>query len=51
MKNIGFILTEEEVKALYDYFYKKAGYISYEFDYLIILLIKRLDNHLKEEKK
>ena len=40
-----FELSEEEIKALYDYFYK-AGYVSYEFHPLIILLIKKLANHI-----
>ena len=40
------ILTREEVEALYDYFLKRAGYISYEFNPLIILLIRKLANHI-----
>lgn len=36
------ILSDEEVKALYEYFLKRAGYVSYEFDPLIIKLIEKL---------
>ena len=39
-------LTEEEVEALYQYFCR-AGYVSYEYDPLVILLIRKLDDHLK----
>jgi hypothetical protein len=45
-----FIIENEEVKALYDYFNKRAGYISREFDPLIILLIDKLYDYLEEEK-
>ncbi len=47
MKELYFPLTEEEAKALYDYFLKRAGYVSAEFDPLILLLIRKLHNFLE----
>lgn len=44
------ILTEEEIDALYEYFLKRTGYVSYEFDPLVILLIRKLDTHIKERE-
>jgi hypothetical protein len=41
-------LSEEEVIALYDYFIKRAGYISYEFDMSVLELIKRLRQHIED---
>lgn len=46
-----FTLTQEEVIALYDYFMKRAGYISYEFDPFIIVLIRRLCKEVEKDKK
>ena len=43
MSNSNFLLNGDEAWALYDYFMKRAGYVSYEFDPLIIELIKKLD--------
>lgn len=40
-------LTEEEIEALYKFFMRN-GYISYEHDPLVILLIKKLDLYLQE---
>lgn len=42
-----FTLTHEEVIALYEYFIKRAGYISYEFDPLMIALIRRLNKEIE----
>lgn len=41
------LTEEEEIEALYNYF-MRAGYVSYEFDPLVILLIKKLDTYLTE---
>jgi hypothetical protein len=46
-----FTLTTDEVKALYDYFIKRAGYISYEFDLPMIVLIKRLNQYIEDNKE
>lgn len=40
-------LTEEETEALYKFFMRN-GYISYEHDPLVILLIRKLHDHLEE---
>lgn len=42
--NEPFTLTKEEIIALKEYFYKRAGYISAEFDEVVLQVIKRLDN-------
>ena len=39
-----FKLNKREVEALLDYFYKRAGYISAEFDPMVLNIIKRMDN-------
>ena len=39
LKNMPFTLTDKEVEALYSYFILRAGYISYEHDAFIIVLI------------
>jgi hypothetical protein len=38
-----FTLNRKEVEALREYFLKRAGYISYEFDPIIHDIIKRLN--------
>lgn len=43
-----FTLTDAEVEALYEYFLKRAGYISNEFDPFIHVLIKRLAQYIEE---
>jgi hypothetical protein len=48
MNEKSFTLTNEEVEALYDYFMKRARYVSYEFDPYIILLIKKLAAYIEE---
>jgi len=44
-----FILTDHEVEALYLYFYSAAGYVSYEHHPFIIVLIKRLREHVDKK--
>ena len=51
MPEIPFTLTDAEVKALYEYFMKRAGYISYEFDYPLITLINRLSRYIYGNNK
>jgi len=41
----GIVVNENEIKSLIDYFYKRAGYISPEFDQEVLNFIKRLDNY------
>lgn len=41
----GLFLSEDEIKALIDYFYQRAGYISPEFDPMVIAFTKRLDDY------
>lgn len=48
---VSFNLTDQETKALYDYFINRAGYVSYEFDPLIIILIRRLRDYLEGPKE
>lgn len=43
-----FCLSDEEAKAIYSFFLK-CGYISYEFDMPVILLIRRLAEYLEEK--
>ncbi len=48
-----FELTEEEFKALYNYFLFRAGYVSPEFDLPIWELFRRMEKYNKlinEEK-
>lgn len=44
------ILSNEEIKALLEYFYKRAGYISHEFDPIVIEIIRRMENYVKENE-
>jgi hypothetical protein len=47
-------LTDEEAEALYDYFLKRAGYISFEHDLVVHNIIKKLEVYLynlEEEKQ
>lgn len=46
-----FILMDKEVELLYDFFIKRAGYVSHEFDPFIHVLNKRLSRHIEEIKK
>lgn len=46
-----FELTQEEVVALLDYFVKRAGYISHEFDSPVHEIIKRLNNFIMRTEK
>lgn len=41
-------LTQEEAKALYDYFINRAGYVSYEFDPIVLVLIRKLRDFLEK---
>ena len=44
-----FVLSTEEVRALYEWIYSgRVGYISYEFDYAVIQLIRRMSKWLEE---
>jgi len=43
-----FFLTIEESRALADYFLKRAGYISNEFDEPVLCIIRKLDEFLKD---
>jgi hypothetical protein len=45
-----FSLSEDDVKALYDYFIKRAGYISYEMDLPVIKLIRALNEYLEADE-
>ena len=49
MDKHSFELTEEEAKELYDHFMERAGYVSYEFDFFIIKLIRKLREYLQEK--
>lgn len=42
-----FVLSKQEVQALHDYFYHRAGWISPEFDSIVNDIIKRIDKWLK----
>jgi len=44
------VLTQEEAIALNDYFLKRAGYVSHEFDQTVIDFNKRLDRYVEEIK-
>lgn len=44
-----FLITEQEVKALYDYFLNRAGYISYDFDIKIIWLIRKMSKYIENK--
>ncbi len=46
-----FFLTEAEVKALDDYFFNRAGYISFEFDHEVIKIVRRIREHIKGSVK
>ena len=43
----GLIVSKQEATELYDYFLKRAGYISYETDEEVHKFINRLRNFLK----
>jgi hypothetical protein len=45
-----FELSDDELKSLLEYFVKRAGYISYEFDHEIWKLIKRMQLHVGENE-
>lgn len=45
-----FFLTNNELVALQDYFLKRAGYISHEFDSVVLDVIKKIDDYLDKEK-
>lgn len=51
INKLAIILTDEEARALYEYFMGRAGYISYEFDLPIIEFIRKLEVYLSEEKE
>jgi hypothetical protein len=42
-----FTISTEEIESLQLYFYKRAGYISAEFDQPVLDFIKRLDDYVK----
>lgn len=42
-----FVLEDREVIALYDYFMNRVGYVSYEYDALMILLIRKLREYIE----
>jgi len=42
---VKFELIEDEFRALYDYFIKRAGYISPEFDLPIWKLFRRMEKY------
>lgn len=44
-------LSIEEVLALREYFYKRAGYISPEFDGELFPLLKKLDYYAENGKE
>jgi hypothetical protein len=44
------VIKEEEALALNDYFLRRAGYISHEFDQPVIEFNKRLDRYCDEIK-
>ena len=37
------LIDKDEAQALYDYFLKRAGYISPEFDEAVLKFVKRLE--------
>lgn len=41
------LLDKEDAEKVYDYFLKRAGYISNEFDQPVLDFIKRLEEFLK----
>ena len=41
-----FSLSDNEVLAFYNYFLKRAGYISPEFDSEVLKIIKKIENFL-----
>ncbi len=43
-----FVLTREEVKALFDLLFNRVGYISYDTDYPVIELIRRLRFYIED---
>jgi hypothetical protein len=47
MSNPNFLLNGDEAWALYSFLFKRAGYISHEFDPLIIELFRKLDTFFK----
>ena len=47
----GLLLTNKEVSDLTDYFYKDAGYISYEHSRAIHAIIKKLMEHYANSTK
>lgn len=42
-----FLLDRKEISALLDYFYKRAGYLSYEFDMEVHRVVKRMEDYVK----
>ena len=43
-----FVLSIEEVRALNRWIYARVGYISYEYDYPVIQLIRRMNRYLED---
>lgn len=47
-KDLLLVLDKDEALALNDYFLKRAGYVSHEFDQKVIDFNKRLDNYVEK---